>query len=527
MQQFDNGIEMKYDSTSGRWISSRRLSTEKSGSYDVRWSLFLEFRVSGSLIGKSELFRFDLAGRPDLVFTGSSIPVSWNTDSLRFAFQILNRGNTATPGPYPVVFFWGEGTTGDTLTKITAPALAAGAIADFSHAIPDTQGDIVITGHINPQTAFKEIAYDNNTAIGRIQCVYRDMHFSTDTIKSFGKGLAVFSAKDSLSQPARFFLFKNSIIAATPLPTQSVWPALDNESYGAFSVFSRPVLSDTMSWRFMPDPVFASNVLLKTKSDTVSSAAFTYDSVSDRWYSVGGSWQANPPALTLKSRDSGPFALGTMADRTPPVIQVFVGGREILFLDYAAKGKPFNIMISDPSGIRMSSVQVLLNKEPMETDILSGSNKTAGETSVSLTAYPAPQKQIDTLTVTAQDYAGNTSRSVFAYMPGEDLSIRFLSCHPNPFNVKPLGNSTYRQVRFAFLLTDIASEVNLSVYTVSGRKIWVWKNSGIIGYQEVPWNGLDREGYRIANGTYYAKLVAKSGKKSVKKTIRIAKLEGY
>jgi hypothetical protein len=204
-----------------------------------------------------------------------------------------------------------------------------------------------------------------------------------------------------------------------------------------------------------------------------------------------------------------------------------VGGREILFLDYAAKGKPFNIVIADPSGIQAESIQILLNGEPLEGNFLSGAGAGTEETSLALTAYPPPQKQIDTLKIIAQDYAGNKAVSVFAYMPGEDLDIRFLSCHPNPFSVKPLGDNTYKLVRFAFLLTDIASEVTLSIYTVAGRRIWTWKSVDLIGYQEVPWNGLDKDGYRIANGTYYAKLTAKNGKKNIKKITRIAKLEGY
>ena len=51
--------------------------------------------------------------------------------------------------------------------------------------------------------------------------------------------------------------------------------------------------------------------------------------------------------------------------------------------------------------------------------------------------------------------------------------------------------------------------------------------NGLIGYQEIEWDGRDMDGYRIANGTYYAKLTASNAKRKVKKIIRIAKLEGY
>jgi hypothetical protein len=147
---------------------------------------------------------------------------------------------------------------------------------------------------------------------------------------------------------------------------------------------------------------------------------------------------------------------------------------------------------------------------------------------MTVTAYPQPERSIDSLTVTAVDLAGNETVQHFAYMPGENLDIKFLSCHPNPFSLRARGvNGPPQQVRFAFLLTDNAADARLAVYTVTGKRIWSQRLTNVIGYQEVAWDGRDGEGYRIANGTYYAKLTAKSGKKSVKKTIRIAKLEGY
>jgi flagellar hook assembly protein FlgD len=99
--------------------------------------------------------------------------------------------------------------------------------------------------------------------------------------------------------------------------------------------------------------------------------------------------------------------------------------------------------------------------------------------------------------------------------------------HPNPFTARSNGDGTVSKIRFAFLLTDLASGVTLSVYTVSGKKIRTWSLTDLIGYQQVAWDGRDFEGYRIANGTYYAKLIAKNDRKKVQQIIRIAKLEGF
>jgi hypothetical protein len=147
---------------------------------------------------------------------------------------------------------------------------------------------------------------------------------------------------------------------------------------------------------------------------------------------------------------------------------------------------------------------------------------------INLTAFPDAQRPIDSLTIIADDFAGNSLERTLAFMPGEDLSIRFLACHPNPFTARVnTRGETVRQVRFAFLLTDVARDVTLTIHTVSGKNIKSWKLIDLIGYQEVAWDGRDRSGHRIGNGTYYAKLIASNDRKKVKKIIRIAKLEGY
>jgi flagellar hook assembly protein FlgD len=123
--------------------------------------------------------------------------------------------------------------------------------------------------------------------------------------------------------------------------------------------------------------------------------------------------------------------------------------------------------------------------------------------------------------------AGNSIRRTCAYLPGKDLTIKSFTCHPNPFTARRQNDGSIQKIRFAFLLTDIANSVTLSIFTVSGKKIKTWSLSELVGYQQIEWDGRDHEGYRLANGTYYAKLIVKNDRKKEKKIIRIAKLEGF
>ena len=73
---------------------------------------------------------------------------------------------------------------------------------------------------------------------------------------------------------------------------------------------------------------------------------------------------------------------------------------------------------------------------------------------------------------------------------------------PNPFD----DSGT----RFVFTLTgDSPADVLVRVFTASGRRIYETRLDGLpAGHHEIPWDGRDAEGQKLANGVYFYKLVA-------------------
>jgi hypothetical protein len=68
-----------------------------------------------------------------------------------------------------------------------------------------------------------------------------------------------------------------------------------------------------------------------------------------------------------------------------------------------------------------------------------------------------------------------------------------------------------------FNVTD-DSECTIKIYTITGRKIRTLKTSGK-DYVQLAWDGRDDRGNKLANGTYFVKVTAKSlvsGKKTEK-----------
>jgi len=504
------------------WVSSRKIPlTFKK---DLFEKLLLCFRVLTPVKSReSELFSFNIRGRPDLLFTDDSLIIKWINDSLRISATVLNSGNATSP-PFNIHFFWNtDSRIDDTiLTLSCSDSLAPGKTRGFSITLPDTQGKLYFSGWINYQESFAELDYHNNRVSGYACINYKDLATQQDTLKTECNSVMLTPAQIK-NQKHRVFIFTEKIKETAPLKNNSQWiPIICNNQAVQFSLYRRAATSttDTLIWSFIIDTV------RQKCMDGCKFAVMTYDSVIKAWKSNGGVI-TSAKFIQMESTSGGPHALASIKDLQPPDIQVTVAGRTLNFTDYAAKDKPFSIFISDPSGIDPQSVSLLLNGKAMTPDRISSVERSDALENLSITAYPQVQHKVDSLQISATDLAGNSTTKTVTYQPGEELSIRFLACHPNPFTAQQLPNGSIRNVRFAFLLTDVADNVTFTIYTVSGKTVQSWSIPSLIGYQEIKWDGRDRDGARIANGTYYAKMVAKNRQKKVTKIIRIAKLEGY
>lgn len=515
-----SGIRM-ISTADNRWVTSRKIPLALTS--DLSGKLMLYFRIMTPVKSReSELFSFNIKGKPDLLFTNDSIRIHWFNDSLRINAGVLNTGNAVSP-PFNVHFFWNTGDRiADTIFTLFNPdSLAPGKTRIFSFALPDTQGELSFSGWINYPNSFTELNYQNNIAKGYACINYKDLSTPQDTLHTRDGAVSIIPAVIK-KQKQRTFIFTEILDEAIQQKNGSQWiPLYFNNRSSLFTLHSRPQgNTDTLIWSFNPDTA---------KNNTTGNhkyAIMAFDSTIGTWRCAGSAMTPARP-LQISSSATGPLTFADIRDLQPPAIQVAVAGRTLNFTDYAAKDKPFSIFISDPSGIDPHSVDILFNGKALSSDRISSVKESGSLDNLSITAYPPAQNQIDSLQITATDLAGNSATKTVTYRPGEELAVKFLACHPNPFTAQQMPDGSIRSIRFAFLLTDVADNVSLSIYTVSGKPVQSWSLPSLIGYQEIKWNGRDRDGARIANGTYFAKLVAKNKQKKVTKIIRIAKLEGF
>jgi hypothetical protein len=100
-----------------------------------------------------------------------------------------------------------------------------------------------------------------------------------------------------------------------------------------------------------------------------------------------------------------------------------------------------------------------------------------------------------TATMVASDNLQNTSTKTIGFTVVEEQVTQLVNvvAFPNPFRDR---------THFIFEITD-AAEVEVQVFTSSGRQVWIYRQDYTeAGQVTIEWAGVDHVGDEIANGTY-------------------------
>jgi hypothetical protein len=194
-----------------------------------------------------------------------------------------------------------------------------------------------------------------------------------------------------------------------------------------------------------------------------------------------------------------------------PQIQLWLDSPKFVSGDYVSTNPMLMAHIQDENGINISGapgrrILALLDEsnDPENLlDVTSGfiynaDSYTEGELSWQLNDLSEGKH---TLQLLVYDNFGNSSLAEvdFYAQDSEKLTIRDMLVYPNP--VKKDGH-------FTFLVTE-DSDIKISVYTITGKKIKTITQVVQKGYNQIYWNGRDADGDRIANNTYFYKIRAK------------------
>ncbi len=114
---------------------------------------------------------------------------------------------------------------------------------------------------------------------------------------------------------------------------------------------------------------------------------------------------------------------------------------------------------------------------------------------------PAVAGGMHELAVSAFDNLNNFSREIFRVIVESAVAggTNVVYVFPNPVN------------DFCYIICeyDRTLDVEISMFTVTGREIWKYRSPDARPYHEIPWRGRDAAGDVVANGTYLVRVEAR------------------
>ena len=300
--------------------------------------------------------------------------------------------------------------------------------------------------------------------------------------------------------PPRLRLFVNEeevtqddlMPAQNPGDTLRVEALIHDETYLASIRLHDPVLGE---FPHELTPMFSDETTFPLDSlEAMDEDAFAQDGRARAWHlSARVPYDFAMEALILEGRDLADRS-ATFVLESPKKVDFFMeGGDSLRWGQWVRPAGEMRILVTVPSTeIPPTAFSLLVDGIPSGV-----SAETTDVDNIYLMVLPYSWDAGEhTLAVRfeGQDYG--------VIMLRVDGSTRLLDglVFPNPFR---------DVVGFQFELTNAVSEGSLSIYTLSGRRIYRRELAGMIeGPQEpIIWDGLDQTGSKIANGVYIARLV--------------------
>lgn len=255
---------------------------------------------------------------------------------------------------------------------------------------------------------------------------------------------------------------------------------------------------------------------------------YRWDERLQAWMQENATIANNGAFLRASITQGGIYAPFITNDDKSPHIELTVDGRHIREKSLISSNPILNIMIEDESGLNISRewVEVLINDVPVPPEKIFIPDSVQQSKVLGLTVYPELSTGQFDLTVKAKDVNGNLAKQQYSLRVTDEFDLHVFGNYPNPFSDFTI---------FTYYLTKELDDLEIRIFTVSGRLIKVIKNDENtltpgndprrIGYGELMWDGTDEDGNEVANGVYFAIIRGKYEDQEKEEILKVAKLK--
>ena len=303
--------------------------------------------------------------------------------------------------------------------------------------------------------------------------------------------------------------------ATVPVDGQTFFNAFDGDRRKKHYILNQLDPSakplDSVEYVLNGPSIFRGNV-------TVDNGSFVLTFIPPLDIAYGGSGAKITGYADLGSTDGFGIAeslsvAGTIAqvsDSTGPEIGFSVANRkDFIPGDFIAPGDLLQVDISDPVGVNLTGgighgiVLEIDGKSDDVSDLTDLFQYNLDDYTAGSLVYEIAELELGRheFKIKAWDNANNFSTAKFAaeVVVSSQMAIRELLNYPNP-----MADST----RFSYYLTQPASSFYLEIFTLSGRKIRTFSQTGRRAagyYDDIVWHGDDFAADRVATGVYIYK----------------------
>jgi len=216
--------------------------------------------------------------------------------------------------------------------------------------------------------------------------------------------------------------------------------------------------------------------------------------------------------VSVAVNQGGIFSLLVNSDSVAPLIEISLLDEQYKYDGvFASKHPVLSTTVSDRNGI--SRVLAFLNSKPVEENDLNIHRSLVPSNATVVKFSPTLKDGHYKFLVEAYDLSGNVGTESLSFRVGGEVRLFNVANHPNPF-----AKETY----FTYVLTQPADDVLIKIYTTSGRLIAQIDGTTRLGYNEMLWDGKDKEDAEVANGTYFYKIIAKTEGGKLEKVGKLA-----
>ncbi len=482
--------------------------------------------------------------RPDIALKVGSLAYT-GSDKLQLKFEVQNNSDSSLSNVKIRCFDQQSIETGDYFTELSVPVNAREQkiiLVDYTPANTATVRSFKIIS--DPDDTIDESNENNNVLL---QTLTTDHVFINHSLGTSSDGMS----NDTIRVAAKW----NYFVEANTLPSSAVIQFSEIDLSGFLKADIQKGLryvpfhgSQDSSGITITYPPFISEANLKAtlsvKLDTTvfstqevqNITLFRFDSYLNLWLLMGKDSLRNG-ILYATINKSGDYAVFYANDKEKPVIEVSADGRPIV-KNMTLSGKPrLSMLLQDENGVNFTNslnvflddIPYVINGVPQIQQEVSIPDSLRNSKAVMIALSPNLEAGTHTLNVSVTDVNGNLAEQNSQFVITDNFTLTIHGNYPNPFSDETILAYTVSSIN------DL-DDFKIRIYTVSGRlirKTMLPFDESInafdddirsVGYHEVVWDGRDDDGKQVANGVYFMVVTGKFRGKTVKRTLKIARL---